>query len=90
MSVTNELLHSKLAMQMYALGAQSGTNELYHSWAATTNTNASMAKHSTAVTALKQLLLALPEVQTIIMRTFIYLTVLLTLVGLCQEVVRKQ
>ena len=33
MSVTNELLHSKIPMQMYALGAQSGTTVLYHSWA---------------------------------------------------------
>ena len=32
-SVTNELLHSKIPMQMYALGAQSGTTVLYHSWA---------------------------------------------------------
>ena len=55
MSVTNELSHGKLPMQMYALGAQSGTNELYHSWAATMNTNVSMAKRSTVVTALKQL-----------------------------------
>ena len=28
---TNELLHNKLPIQMYALGAQSGTT--YHSWA---------------------------------------------------------
>ena len=33
MSVTNELLHGKIPMQMYALGAQSGTTVLYHSWA---------------------------------------------------------
>ena len=32
-SVTNELLHGKFPMQMYALGAQSGTTVLYHSWA---------------------------------------------------------
>ena len=38
----------------HALGAQSGTNEflLYHSWAATMNTNLSMAKRSTVVTTL--------------------------------------
>ena len=47
----SELLHSKLKMQMYALGAQSGTNKLYHSWAATINTNVSMAMRSTVVTA---------------------------------------
>ena len=33
MSVTNELLHGKIPMQMYALGAKSGTTVLYHSWA---------------------------------------------------------
>ena len=75
MSVTNELLHGKLPMQTYTLGAQSGTNELYHSWAATMNTNVSMVKRSTVVTALKQLFryysVQLPyrKVQTIIMRT---------------------
>ena len=33
MSVTNELLLGKFPMQMYALGAQSGTTVLYHSCA---------------------------------------------------------
>ena len=37
MSVTNELLCSKIPMQMYALGAQSGTTVLYDSWPATMN-----------------------------------------------------
>ena len=34
MSETNELLQSKIPMQMYALGAQSGTTVLHHSWRA--------------------------------------------------------
>ena len=55
MSVTNELLHGKLPMQTYSLGAQSGTNEMYHSWAATMNTNVFVVLRSTVVTALKQL-----------------------------------
>ena len=40
-------------MQMYALGAQNGTNKLYHSWAVAMNTNVSMAEHSAVVTALE-------------------------------------
>ena len=36
MNGTNDFYHCKLQMKMYALETQSGTTELYHSWAGLT------------------------------------------------------
>ena len=51
------------------------------------NTNVSMAKRSTVVTALKQLFRYLPEGTDNYYAHLIYTTVLLTVVGLCQQVI---
>ena len=74
-------------MQMYGIGASSGTNELYHSGAVTMNTNVFMAVRSTVVTALKQFYgraHALPEGTEPHRGRPIYTTTLLTLVGFAQ------
>ena len=70
---------------------ESGTNELYHSWATTMNTNVSMAKRSTVLTTLANNCLGkastLPDGTDNYYAQLIHSTVLLTLVGLCQQVI---
>ena len=64
MSGTNDLYHGKLPMQMYALGAQSGTYDLYHSWAglaATTNNHGVQQDSSACFANNLGKVLALPE-----------------------------
>ena len=86
MSVTNELLHSKLPMQMYALRAQSGTNELYNSWAgqAATMNKSHGAQQDSSICIANYLgkAHALPEGEELCSAHLIYTMSALTLVGL--------